>query len=146
MIPFTPLLFAMDNKDFSKMKAQFSMFVDDVSSKQVCVSIICMTLHYAQLCQTQLITLRVHHRFDDEVKDDAHGAFTPEMMKLPQATWIETFLEGVTDKSSFCPTKASVLSVTFVEVVTDKSRTTHIQGACLVCVQGLWCHVLSICM
>ncbi len=43
------------------------------------------------------MTLRVHHRFDDEVKDDAHGAFNPEMMKLPQATWIETFLEGVTD-------------------------------------------------
>jgi hypothetical protein len=32
------------------------------------------------------------------VKDDSHGAFTPEMMKLPQATWIETFVEGVTDK------------------------------------------------
>jgi hypothetical protein len=32
------------------------------------------------------------------VKDDAHGAFTPEMMKFPQATWIETFVEGVTDK------------------------------------------------
>ncbi len=29
------------------------------------------------------------------MKDEAHGAFTPEMMKLPQATWIETFLEGV---------------------------------------------------
>jgi hypothetical protein len=29
------------------------------------------------------------------VKDDAHGAFTPEMMKLPQATWVETFLEGL---------------------------------------------------
>ena len=34
------------------------------------------------------------------VKDNAHGAFTPEMMKLPQVTWIETFLEGVTDKST----------------------------------------------
>ena len=34
------------------------------------------------------------------MKDDAHGAFTPEMMKLHQATWIETFLEGVTDKST----------------------------------------------
>ena len=34
------------------------------------------------------------------MKDNAHGAFTPEMMKLPQATWIETFLEGVTDKST----------------------------------------------
>ena len=73
---------APGGKDFSKMKAQYAMFVDAVSSKQVCVSIICMTLHYAQLCQTQLITLRVQHRFDDEVKDDAHGAFTPEMMKL----------------------------------------------------------------
>ena len=62
-----------------------------------------MTLHYAQLCQTQLITLCVQYRFDDEVKDDAHGAFTPEMMKLPQATWIETFLEGVTDKSTGLP-------------------------------------------
>jgi hypothetical protein len=37
------------------------------------------------------------------VKDDAHGAFTPEMMKLPQATWIETFVEGVTDKSTGLP-------------------------------------------
>jgi formylmethanofuran dehydrogenase subunit D len=62
-----------------------------------------MTLHYTQLCQTQLITLCVQYRFDDEVKDDAHGAFTPEMMKLPQATWIETFVEGVTDKSTGLP-------------------------------------------
>ncbi len=52
------------------MKVQYTMFVDAVVSK----------------------------RFDDEVKDDAHGAFTPEMMKLPQATWIETFVESVTDK------------------------------------------------
>jgi hypothetical protein len=35
--------------------------------------------------------------------DDVHGAFTPEMLKLPQATWIETFLEGVTDKSTGLP-------------------------------------------
>jgi hypothetical protein len=41
--------------------------------------------------------LDVQYRFDDEVKDDAHGAFTPEMLKLPQATWIATFVEGVTD-------------------------------------------------
>jgi formylmethanofuran dehydrogenase subunit D len=34
---------------------------------------------------------------------DAHGDFTPEMMKLPQATWIETFVEGVTDKSTGLP-------------------------------------------
>ena len=37
------------------------------------------------------------------MKDNAHGVFTPEMMKLPQATWIETFLEGVTDKSTGLP-------------------------------------------
>ena len=36
----------------------------------------------------------VHHRFDDEVKDDTHVAFIPEMMEFPQGTWIETFLEG----------------------------------------------------
>ncbi len=106
MIPFTQLFFAMDKqfcrremdegmkkdiwsvikdfskapggKDFSKMKSQYSMFVDVVTSKQVCVSIICMTLHNAQLCQTQLITKCVQHRCDDEVKDDVHGAFTPK--------------------------------------------------------------------
>ena len=32
------------------------------------------------------------------MKDDTHGVFTPEMMKFPQVTWIETFLEGVPDK------------------------------------------------
>jgi hypothetical protein len=37
------------------------------------------------------------------VKDNAHGAFTPEMMKLAQATWIETIVEGVTDKSTRLP-------------------------------------------
>jgi hypothetical protein len=37
------------------------------------------------------------------VKDDVHGAFTPEMTKLPQATWIETFVEGATDKSTGLP-------------------------------------------
>jgi hypothetical protein len=37
------------------------------------------------------------------VKDNAHGALTPEMMKLPQTTWIETFLEGVTDKNTGLP-------------------------------------------
>jgi hypothetical protein len=41
-----------------------------------------------------------HHRFDDEVKDDAHSVFTPEMMKLSQVTWIETFVEGATDKNT----------------------------------------------
>ncbi len=37
------------------------------------------------------------------MKDNAHGAFTPEMMKLHQETLIETFLEGVTDKSTGLP-------------------------------------------
>jgi hypothetical protein len=41
-----------------------------------------MTLHYTQLCQTQLITLCVQYHFDDEVKDDTHGAVNPEMMKV----------------------------------------------------------------
>ncbi len=45
----------------------------------------------------------VQYRFDDEVKDDAHGVFTPEMLKLPRATWIATFVEGVTDKSTGLP-------------------------------------------
>ncbi len=34
---------------------------------------------------------------------DAHGPFTPEILKLPQATWIATFLEGVTDKNTGLP-------------------------------------------
>jgi hypothetical protein len=42
--------------------------------------------HCAQLRQTQLITLCVQYRFDDEVKDDAHDAFTPEMMKISSRT------------------------------------------------------------
>jgi hypothetical protein len=42
-------------------------------------------------------------RIHDEVKDDAHGTFTPEMTKLPQAIWIETFVDGVTDKSTGLP-------------------------------------------
>jgi hypothetical protein len=45
----------------------------------------------------------VQYPFDDEVKDDVHGVFTPEMMKFPQTTWIETFVEGVTDKSTGLP-------------------------------------------
>jgi hypothetical protein len=34
------------------------------------------------------------------VKEDAHGDFTPVMMKISQGTWIETFLEGVAGKST----------------------------------------------
>jgi hypothetical protein len=37
---------APGGKDFSKMKSQYAMFVDDVVSNQVCVSI-SMTLNYA---------------------------------------------------------------------------------------------------
>ncbi len=37
------------------------------------------------------------------MKDNTRGAFTLEMMKIPQATWIETFLEGVVDKSTRLP-------------------------------------------
>ena len=51
----------------------------------------------------------VQYSFDDEVKDDAHGPFTPEMLKLPQATWIATFVEGVTDKSTGLPLFSSEL-------------------------------------
>jgi hypothetical protein len=47
--------------------------------------------------------LDVQYRFDDEVKNDAHCAFTPERLKLPQATWISTFVEGVTDKNTGLP-------------------------------------------
>ena len=45
----------------------------------------------------------VQYRFHDEVKDDTHGAFTPEMLNLPQATWIATFVAGVTDKNTGLP-------------------------------------------
>jgi hypothetical protein len=31
--------------------------------------------------------LSVQYRFDDEVKDDTHGVFTSEKLKLPQTTW-----------------------------------------------------------
>jgi hypothetical protein len=47
--------------------------------------------------------LDVQYRFDDEVKDDTHGVFTPEILKLPQETWIATFVEGVTDKNTGLP-------------------------------------------
>jgi hypothetical protein len=52
--------------------------------------------------------LSVQYRFDDEVKDDVHGVFTPEMFNLPQATWISTSLEGVTDKYTGLPLFISV--------------------------------------
>jgi hypothetical protein len=57
--------------------------------------------------------LCAQYRFDDEVKDDAHGAFTPEMMKFPQATWIETFVEGVTDKSTGLPIFKELVSFAY---------------------------------
>jgi hypothetical protein len=44
-----------------------------------------------------LTGVTTQYRFDDEVKDGEHGAFTPKMMALKQSIWIQTFLEGVTD-------------------------------------------------
>ncbi len=37
------------------------------------------------------------------MKDDVHGVFTPEMIKLPQTIWIETFVDVVTDKNTGLP-------------------------------------------
>ena len=54
----------------------------------------------------------------DEVKDGVHGVFTPVMIQIPQGTWIETFLDGVTDKITGQP---------------------HLQGA-------HWCHVIRFCL
>jgi hypothetical protein len=64
---------------------------------------------------------------DDEVKDDDHGASTPEMMKFPQATWIEAFVECVTDKSTGLPIFKEVFWFVYI-------------------LEGLWCHVFIICM
>jgi hypothetical protein len=57
--------------------------------------------------------LDVRYRFDDEVKDDTHGAFTPEMLKIPQTTWIATFVEGVTDKSTGLPLFSELVWFTY---------------------------------
>ena len=57
----------------------------------------------SSLYVSQLITWCVHHHFDDEVKEVTHGVFTPGMMQIPQTTWIETFFEDVTDKSTCQP-------------------------------------------
>ncbi len=54
------------------------------------------------------LTLSVQHHCDDKVKEDAHDDVPPEMLKLPQGTWIKTLLEGPR----------------------PKHRTTHIQGTC----------------
>jgi hypothetical protein len=79
----------------------------------------------------------VQYRFDDEVKDDAHGAFTPEMLRLPQATWIATFLEGVTDTSTALPL--------FSELVWKVSGVMCSAAACEHCwsVEG-WIHTHGI--
>ncbi len=65
------------------------------------------------LTQSWLTTLDVQYRFDDKVKDDAHGVFTPEMLKLPPATWIATFVEGVTDKSTGLPLFSELVWFTY---------------------------------
>lgn len=64
---------------------------------------VCQYLHHTRLRITLSITtdnIVCTTSLDDEMKEGAHGAFTSEMMKLPQATWIATFLEGTTDKST----------------------------------------------
>ena len=58
-------------------------------------------------------TLGVEYRFDDEVKEDTHGPFTPEMINLPQTTWIATFVEGVTDKSTGLPLFSDLVWFTY---------------------------------
>jgi antitoxin component of RelBE/YafQ-DinJ toxin-antitoxin module len=58
---------------------------------------ICITAYLENPVTVTAKMGRVQHRFDDEVKNRAQDAFTPEMMKLPQSTWMETFLEGVID-------------------------------------------------
>jgi hypothetical protein len=105
--PIHSVAFVMD-KQFCRREMDEGIKKNTWSVMEDFFRIIFMTLHYAYLCQTQLITLCVHHRFDDEVKDDAHGVFNPEMMKLPQTTWIETFVEGVTDKTPDCPYSRSL--------------------------------------
>jgi hypothetical protein len=57
--------------------------------------------------------LDIQYRFDDEVKDDTHGAFTPEMLNLPPATWIPTFVDCVTDKSTGLPLFSELVWFTY---------------------------------
>jgi hypothetical protein len=67
---------------------------------------VCQYLHHIRLRITLSITtdnIVCTTSLDDEMKEGAHGAFSSEMMKLPQATWIATFLEGTTDKSTGQP-------------------------------------------
>jgi hypothetical protein len=71
---------------------------------------VCKYLHHIRLRITLSITtdnIVCTTSLDDEMKEGAHGAFTSEMMKLPQATRIETFLEGITDKSTGQPSPSS---------------------------------------
>ncbi len=44
-----------------------------------------------------------YEMFMDAVGSKKHGDFTPAILKLPQATWIGTFVEDVTDKSTGQP-------------------------------------------
>jgi hypothetical protein len=55
-------------------------------------------------------------------------AFTPEMMKIPQTTWIETFVEGVTDKN------------TGLSIFKELAWFTYKVSV------SLWCHVFNVCM
>ncbi len=55
----------------------------------------------------------VQYRFDDEVKDDAHGDFTSEILKCSQATWIASFVEEVTDKNTGLPLFSELVWFTY---------------------------------
>jgi hypothetical protein len=68
-------------------------------------------------CRRSYLSEGSCHNFD-EVKDVVHGVFTPVMIQIPQGTWVETFLDGVTDKITGQP---------------------HLQGA-------HWCHVIRFCL
>ena len=72
-------------------------------SKQMCVSVSPWheITHY--FVNFQQLTWCVQYRFDHEMKEVVHGDLTLEMMKVPQGTWIETFLGGVTDKLTGLP-------------------------------------------
>ena len=67
----------------------------------------------------------VQYRFDDEVMDDTHGSFTPSMLNLPQVTWIVTFVEGITDKSTGLPL--------FSELVWFAYKVSGVMGSVSVC-------------
>jgi hypothetical protein len=63
------------------------------------------------------------YRFDDEVKDDTHGVFTSEILKLSQTTWIATFVEGTTDKNTGLPLFSEFVWFTVEKLVRVHKKT-----------------------